>query len=187
MNKAATSKEELLETAREIAYREGIGKLSIRRLASESGVAIGTVYNYYPSKGDLITGVMEDFWRRVFHGSHFDVESDDFLASCRDIFLRLKENLSTFRQEFLDDILSSGQAEQGQGRETEAFYLEHMKAGLLKILERDKTVPERVWSETFTREQLVEFAFSNLVLLLREQKGDCDYLLEVLGRVLQKR
>ncbi|MFR4439841.1 MAG: TetR/AcrR family transcriptional regulator [Hungatella sp.] len=38
-----------------------IGKLSIRRLASESGIAIGTVYNYFPSKADLIAEVLEDF------------------------------------------------------------------------------------------------------------------------------
>ena len=51
MKKSATSKEELLAIAKEIAGREGIGNLNIRRLASESGIAIGTVYNYYPSKG----------------------------------------------------------------------------------------------------------------------------------------
>ena len=60
MKKSATSKEELLAIAKEIAGREGIGNLNIRRLASESGIAIGTVYNYYPSKGDLIGAVMED-------------------------------------------------------------------------------------------------------------------------------
>ena len=58
MNKSATSKEALLEIARDISYREGISKVSIRRLASESGVAIGTVYNYYPSKADLVAEIM---------------------------------------------------------------------------------------------------------------------------------
>ena len=129
MKKSATSKEELLAIAKEIAGREGIGNLNIRRLASESGIAIGTVYNYYPSKGDLVGAVMEDFWRNVFHGSHFDTESGDFIGSIHDIYFRLHENLESFREEFLQEMEVLSQTDQKRGRELEAFYLGHMNEG----------------------------------------------------------
>ena len=116
MKKSATSKEELLAIAKEIAGREGIGNLNIRRLASESGIAIGTVYNYYPSKGDLVGAVMEDFWRNVFHGSHFDTESGDFIGSIHDIYFRLHENLESFREEFLQEMEVLSQTDQKRGR-----------------------------------------------------------------------
>ena len=45
MNKTATSRQALLEAAREIARRDGLGHISIRRTAAMCGVSIGTVYN----------------------------------------------------------------------------------------------------------------------------------------------
>ena len=68
MNKTATSRQALLEAAREIARRDGLGHISIRRTAAMCGVSVGTVYNYYPAKADLVLAVIEDFWKRVFHG-----------------------------------------------------------------------------------------------------------------------
>lgn len=183
MKKSATSKEELLATAKEIAGREGIGSLSIRRLASESGIAIGTVYNYYPAKGDLIGAVMEDFWRNVFHGSHFDTESSDFVRSIHEIYIRLRENLGSFREEFLKEMEVLSQTDQKRGKELEAFYLGHMKEGLLRILERDSKVAPGVWSESFTPGRFVEFAFANLVLLLKSQE-EPDYFEEIMGRLI---
>lgn len=184
MNKAVTSKEVLLEIARDIAYHEGIGKLNIRRVAADGGVAIGTVYNYYPSKGDLISDVMEDFWRNVFHGSHFDVESDDFLLSLQEIYRRLKENLSRFRQEFLEEVTSMNSGTQMTGKTTEQFYLDHMKAGMQRILERDPQVRCDIWNETFTQRQFVAFAFSNMISLLKEPDRDFDYFEEIIKRLI---
>ena len=71
MNKTATSRQALLEAAREIARRDGLGHISIRRTAAMCGVSVGTVYNYYPAKADLVLAVIEDFWKRVFHGCCF--------------------------------------------------------------------------------------------------------------------
>ncbi len=184
MNKSATSKETLLEIARDISYREGISKVSIRRLAAQSGVAIGTVYNYYPSKADLVADIMEDFWRNVFHGSHFDTESGDFLTSVEEIYRRLSVNLTIFEKEFLEDLPAMEKAEREKSRVIEQKYIEHMKAGVLRILEKDERVDETVWTEEFTRENLVDFTFSNMVLALTEGRKTCGYLLLVLKKLL---
>ena len=50
MNKVVTSKEELLDTARQIVFQEGIDQLSIRALAKKLNISVGAVYNYFPSK-----------------------------------------------------------------------------------------------------------------------------------------
>lgn len=185
MNKSATSKEKLLETARVIAYKEGLGALSIRRVASESGIAIGTVYNYYPSKGDLIGAVMEDFWQNVFHGNNFDVQNGDFIGSFREIYGRLGVNLMKFRREFLDEMAAVNQADQKKGKELEAFYIDHMKAGMLSILERDSRVDPRVWTEHFTKSKFVSFVFSNMFLMLKNQEEPA-YFEEVMRRLVYR-
>lgn len=183
MKKSVTSKEELCRIARDIARREGIGKLSIRRLADENDIAIGTVYNYYPSKEDLIAAIMEDFWREVFHNNHFDTESHDFIGSWIGIYERLGHNLKSFREEFLNEMVIS-HAGRKRGKELEFTFLNHMKESLLRILERDDRVGETVWDDTFTPRRFVDFAFSHMMLLLREQEDDPAYFEEIMKRLI---
>lgn len=190
MKKAAISKEALIACARTIAYQEGIGKLSIRRLASKSGIAIGTVYNYFPSKADLIAEVLEDFWKQVFHGngsfpdSMEQMASANFPDSVESLFVSIQKNLRVFREEFLEDLAQLDRAEKEKSRETEKKYLKHMKHGLLVLLEQDPDVREEIWGEHFTKEGLTDFVFSNLLWMLREEKADCCYLKEILVRIL---
>ena len=94
MNKTATSRQALLEAAREIARRDGLGHISIRRTAAMCGVSVGTVYNYYPAKADLVLAVIEDFWKRVFHGglSCDFTHGSDFSAVCGQIYTALRNS-----------------------------------------------------------------------------------------------
>ncbi|WP_406243725.1 TetR/AcrR family transcriptional regulator [Tissierella carlieri] len=54
-------REIILSEAKDIAMKEGISNINIRAVAKNSGIAIGTVYNYFPSKGDLLVAIIEDF------------------------------------------------------------------------------------------------------------------------------
>ena len=66
MKQAVTSREQLLTAAQDILQAEGPGALSIRRLAKELGISAGVVYNYFPSKGELLLALTEQFWRGCF-------------------------------------------------------------------------------------------------------------------------
>lgn len=52
----------ILDKARGLFLQEGYQGLTIRKVAAECGVAVGTVYNYYPSKERLIVAVMLEDW-----------------------------------------------------------------------------------------------------------------------------
>ena len=113
MNKTATSRQALLEAAREIARRDGLGHISIRRTAAMCGVSIGTVYNYYPAKADLVLAVIEDFWKRVFHGglSCDFTHGSDFSAVCGQIYTALRTHLAQFEHTFLRELRKTPAAE----------------------------------------------------------------------------
>ena len=66
MNHRVTSTDLILEKALLIAKREGVDKLSIRKLATACGIAVGSVYNYYPDKEALVTAMAEVFWNNIF-------------------------------------------------------------------------------------------------------------------------
>lgn len=55
-------KETIVKVARELLETEGYGALSIRNLATKSGVSIGTIYNYFEDKRMLDVHLMTAFW-----------------------------------------------------------------------------------------------------------------------------
>ena len=52
----------LVEEARKQAEEQGYDAMSIRSVAKRCGVGVGTVYNYYPSKDDLIAAFIQFDW-----------------------------------------------------------------------------------------------------------------------------
>ena len=54
---------QLLDTAREQINRHGYENTTIRSVAGECGVGVGTVYNYFPSKDMLIATFMLEDWQ----------------------------------------------------------------------------------------------------------------------------
>ena len=55
-------REQLLETARRQIETRGYAGTTVRSVATACGIAIGTVYNYFPSKDMLIASVVAEDW-----------------------------------------------------------------------------------------------------------------------------
>ncbi len=54
-------KKQISEAAIRIFSKKGFGETTIPEIALEAGVATGTIYNYYPSKRDLLVNIVKDF------------------------------------------------------------------------------------------------------------------------------
>ena len=50
MNRSVTSKEDILAAARQLLLEEGSGALGMRNVAAACGVAVGSIYNYFPGQ-----------------------------------------------------------------------------------------------------------------------------------------
>ena len=59
--------ERILACARAMLLEQGIDHLNIRAVAAACGVAVGTVYNYYRSKDQLIASIMLQDWLLCMH------------------------------------------------------------------------------------------------------------------------
>ncbi len=55
-------RENLLEEAKRQVMEQGYSAMTIRSVASECGVGVGTVYNYFPSKDMLVASFMLEDW-----------------------------------------------------------------------------------------------------------------------------
>ena len=66
MNTVVTSREAILEECRKIVMEQGISAVNMRSVAAACGVAVGSIYNYFPSKTDLISAAAVSY-------THLDV------------------------------------------------------------------------------------------------------------------
>lgn len=95
-------KQLILEKSKEILVNEGYTKLSMRNVAKACGIALGTIYNYYPTKKDLVIAMMEGYWEEYFHLLDEVVNSDkDFYVKLSEIFTDLNYFTKKFKQMWL--------------------------------------------------------------------------------------
>ena len=62
MPKQVIDREKLVAQAYAIASRDGISALSVRKVAAACGIAVGSVYGYFPTKADLTAAVLTRFF-----------------------------------------------------------------------------------------------------------------------------
>ncbi len=58
-------RQDLLLCAADILQTEGYNALTLRRVAENCHIAVGTIYNYFPSKDDLAAQAMLADWRET--------------------------------------------------------------------------------------------------------------------------
>ena len=69
MNKAETTKEEILKTSRALIQEQGW-----------CGVSVGSIYNYFTSKADIVGAIVESVWHEIFHRSEDETVFRDIQA-----------------------------------------------------------------------------------------------------------
>lgn len=104
-NKPVISKQKILDTAFAIASESGLSGLSIREVARACNVAVGTVYNSYPTKYDLVNDVVGRFWNEALADSMPGaIAGDDFIGFCEGLALQLSGALARFRDDWLTEV-----------------------------------------------------------------------------------
>lgn len=58
-------RERILAIAREKLFEQGYAGVSLRSVAAECGIAVGTIYNYYKDKDTLVASVMFEDWAKA--------------------------------------------------------------------------------------------------------------------------
>lgn len=184
LHKSVTSREALLSAAKEITYGQGLSALSIRAVAAKCGVAVGSIYNYFPTKADLIAAVIEAFWQSVVHRERcVPMPGESFPTFVGRLYGNLAHNLVDFRSGWLVQISALSAQERQRGRELEARCFDHMKRGLeAALLSSGTTGPLLMCDED--RAAFVQFVFSSLLSLLRCGAPDCAYFQRVLEVLL---
>ena len=184
MNKVVTSKEAILEMSQQIASEKGMNAISIRTIAKACNVSVGSIYNYFPSKADLMIATIEQVWKSFFHMGDDCHQFENFIECIEWVFQTIQKGTHKYPDFFLAH--AQGLDDEGfhQGKEMMAKYFQHIQDGMLWVLHQDKQVKTDIFNDSFTEEQLIQFVFSYMIQLLSQNQKSCHILKEILKRVI---
>lgn len=115
-----TSREAILAAAMAIARERGLAKLGIRSVAASCGVSVGTIYNYFPDKDALVTGVVGSFWHDVLDPWLSHATSLGLVEACEELATCLAGPLSEFRGSWLGESGPRRPSERGEAARGES-------------------------------------------------------------------
>lgn len=171
--------ETILESASKIALEQGLNKVNIRAVAKSSNISIGSVYNYYPNKSNLLIAIIEKFWIDAFKLIDFsNLIHLDFYEKITVIYTTLYDHLQGFRKNLLDGMADLNIEEKKMGRKREMEYFSKIEETLNKML-TEKNIDNR-----FTNEKLSKFIMNNMMLMLKNNDKDIDFFISILKKIL---
>ena len=181
------SKESILKVAKEIVSTEGLNALNIRKVARESGIAIGSVYYYFPSKDDLLIDVIEGVWEDIFKLDYAGCEENSFVEYIERIFNHTAEGIKKYPNFFTIHSLSFKAQNMNKAKGSMRKYLEKFKANLKISIDRDANVNQNAFDADFTKDKLVQFIISGLLSLVIQKNYDTMTLINMIKKSCKRK
>ncbi|MDS0526930.1 TetR/AcrR family transcriptional regulator [Clostridium sp. SHJSY1] len=129
-------KESILLYAKDIVLTEGIENLTMREVSKKSGIAVGTIYNYFPTKKDLTIDLIENYWYEYLSlVDEADKSSSDFFSKLHKIFNDMAFFVDTFKEVWIKNT-SSEYTIDGINRKN--IFLDKLTQRLEHIIEKEK-------------------------------------------------
>ena len=184
MPKQVIDPEKLVSQAYAIASRDGISVLSVRKVATACGIAVGSVYGYFPNKADLTAAVLTRF---------FDENLSDELCAVRpgerftSYVRRFREALCAARSgmsvDWFAEMRLLPSAEQEALEAVRAPMLVHIERGLARVLDADEAVDRDRLVGPLSVERLCRYVLRAIFASLAEG-SDCETLIALLDAAL---
>ncbi|MEG0272186.1 MAG: TetR/AcrR family transcriptional regulator [Hydrogenoanaerobacterium sp.] len=184
MSTAVSSKAEILQVCKELISENGLPALNMRTIAQKCNIALGSLYNYFPSKNELTIAAIESVWQDIFHMAVSCKAEVSFSDYVKWIFESVNAGMVSYPNFFTAHSVSFASDEKGRARQTMQRYFVHIKSGLLDALEHDTAVRSDAFDEAFTASEFVDFIVESILLLLMQRKSSCSVLIKMVCSTL---
>lgn len=175
------AREDILRTAADCLFENGYGGLAIRDVAVRCGMAAGTLYNYFPSKLDLVSHIILREWMECLERLDAALSvAMDCNTGLRCVFEALTLFCNRFRPVWEESRLSpEALSGRSQGDNHRAQLHQQLSERLRNLFLRQER-PEL--AEGF----LADFLVRNLLHFSMEPDFDYDVIAPLLHRLTQK-
>lgn len=184
MNTAVTSREQILSASRTLIEQKGWAQVNIRAVAAVCGVSVGSIYNYFSSKSELICATVESVWCDIFHGPDQEEIFRDTERCISWLYGRMKYGCEHYPQFFTFHSMGFLQEETPEGKERMQQTWRHILQVLCTVMRRDEKVSPKAFHKNFTVEQFADVLFSLMISALIRKDYDPTAVLEMIRRTL---
>lgn len=184
MNPAVTSKEDIIAACQKIAKDQGLESISMRSVASECGMAVGSVYNYFPSKSELLCATIENIWKDIFHMSASQCAFSDFVECLTWLFDSVQRGSQMYPEFFSRHAMIFASEDQTAGHQMMEKYFRHLEVNLLKVLQRDSNIRDDAFNGVLTPELFISYVLELFVSSVFHFQEDYRGILEIVRRCL---
>ena len=184
MNPAVTSREDILNTSRDLIRRQGWLAINIRSVAAACGVSVGSIYNYFDSKAALVSATVESVWREIFRRPEDEAVLHDTQAYIAWIYAQMEQGCRQYPGFFTLHSLGFLQEDKADGKRRMQQAWQHIIDELYSVLTQDGRVRVGAFTDQFTAERLSDVLFSLMLSALLRQDYDPAAVLEIVRRIL---
>ncbi len=130
--------ETILQTARNTLLSDGYDNLSLRMVAKQCNIAVGTIYNYFPSKLSLIVAIMLEDWKeQTVKMRRACAHAESAEAGIKSIFLYLREFALIYQDVWVMSMHSKDvRVEMLNGRNRRQMLIEQLVGVIGVLLDR---------------------------------------------------
>ena len=178
MRKQIIDERILIEAGIEILKTQGIEAVNMRSIARFSNVSLGSIYNYYKDKDELLLAIVKSIWLNIT--LDMNIETESFQKAVSSLFDSIEKGNRIY-PDFIK-ILFTSFTDISLPRKTMEEIIENIKQSLLTVLAEDKNV-RHIFNSDFKEVDFVNFIFENMMTLLLRNEGK-DYLLKIIEKLL---
>lgn len=184
MNFGITSREAILQACRRLIAEQGLDALSMRAAAQNSGIALGTLYNYFSDKDELLIAAIESIWMHIFHSDESDEATVSFSDYVTRLYSRMRKGAAQYPNFLTAHSASIAAGKRGEAKSIMDGCFTRIKAALTEALHSDPQVCSDAFSQDLTEKDWIDLVMDQLLLTLLRGKPDCSSLTELIRRVL---
>lgn len=187
LNTVVTSKEEILKVSRRLIQTQGKNAINIRNVARECGISVGSIYNYFGNKSDLITETVSSVWQDIFMFPEEGFPSDSFTGCIEWAFESLKKGEEKYPGFFSLHSLVFAGSEKSEGHKLMIQSWNHMKAAFMAVLRQDPNVSKDAFDESFTEEDFAGTIFSLMIAALVQKDYNPAHIINLVNRLIYQK
>lgn len=184
MNTVVTSREQILSASRTLIAEKGWAQVNIRSVAAACGVSVGSIYNYFSSKSELVCATVESVWCDIFHRPEQEEIFFDTERCVSWLYERMKYGCEQYPRFFTLHSMGFLHEEKVDGKERMEQTWQHILQALCTVMRRDKKISPKAFHENFTVEQFADVLFSLMISALVRRDYDPTAVLEIVRRTL---
>ncbi len=182
MNHSVTSRQEILKVSRDLMAQKGWPAVNIRGVAGACGVSVGSIYNYFDSKEELVGAVVESVWQDIFRRPEDPGVFQDTLACVAWLYRCMDQGSRDYPDFFALHAVSFLPKSQGKQRMQKAW--DHILDQLCAVLRSDPKIRPDAFDQRLPLEQFADVIFSLMLSAMVRRDYDPTGVQEIVRRTL---